>query len=192
MSSNRWLTGVDPNATWTRYGEGNSAVVYQIADNLSFAGAGKPPNLYGSAQEGIEALLRDFPRITKIEVIPLSMTPTDSLRVSLPAQASALLTQIAGRMFDHLVSADQAMQLTTEAFEAWRLIREYAHLYGNHGLVILEIDEEQRLLDALVLAHKLFHKYEIGTVFPSRCGCELALKMQAVAPLIIRAGLEGW
>jgi len=122
----------------------------------------------------------------------MSMTPVDKIAVSLPAQASALLTQIAARMFDHLVTGDQVMQLTTEAFEAWRMIREYAHLYGNHGIVVLEIEEESRLVDALKLAHRVFHRYEFPIRIPGACHCELAVKMRAVAPLITRAGLEGW
>jgi hypothetical protein len=119
----------------------------------------------------------------------MSMTHTDTFTVPLPAQASALLTQIAARMFDNLVSDHAAMRLTEEGFEAWRLIREHAHLYGNHGLMVLEIEQEMRLVDALILAHKLFHKYDPSTPLPSLCDCELALKMQPLAGFVIRAGL---
>ena len=120
----------------------------------------------------------------------MSMTPVDKITVPLPAQASALFTQIAARMFDQLVVGDQVMALTTEAFEAWKLIREMAHLYGTHGLVVLEIEQEMRLVDAVVLAHKLFHRYAPDTSTPGGCDCEMALKIHAAAQLVMRVGLE--
>jgi hypothetical protein len=120
----------------------------------------------------------------------MSMTPVDKISVPFPAQASALFTQIAARMFDQLVVGDQVMSLTTEAFEAWKLIREMAHLYGTHGLVVLEIEQETRLVDAVVLAHKLFHRYAPDTKYPGACDCEMALKIHAASQLVLRDGLE--
>jgi hypothetical protein len=123
----------------------------------------------------------------------MSMTPVDKITVPLPAQASALLTQIASRMFDHLVKNGEALPLTEEAFDAWRLIREHAHLYGNHGLIVLEVENEARLVDALYVAHKLFHRYEFPMPVPSSCHCELAKIMREVAALVLRGALlEGW
>jgi len=119
----------------------------------------------------------------------MSMTPVDKITVPLPHQASAALTQIAARMFDHLVKDGEVLPLTEEAFDAWRLIREHAHLYGTHGLVVLEFHAEASLVNAFTLAHKLFHRYQFPMPLPAACDCELAAQMRQIAPLIFRAGL---
>lgn len=117
------------------------------------------------------------------------MTPVDKIAVSTSAQASAMLTQIAARMFDQVVAGGVHVRLTTEAFEAWRFIRAHAHLCGTHGILLLGTDQQNQLISSMILAHRLFHRWQ-PTPPPASCSCEMALNIQAAMELILLAPFE--
>lgn len=120
---------------------------------------------------------------------PMSATHTDPILVSPPAQVSALLTQIAARMFDNVCAGGEWWLLDDVAFNAWKFIREVAHLYGTHGVQVMAIDFEAKFVDAVCLAHRTFHRSTDARLFPGGCDCEMAKWIHQLAPLMLRARL---
>lgn len=119
----------------------------------------------------------------------MSATHTDPILISPSAQVSALLTQIAARMFDNVCAGGEWWLLEDESFAAWKLIREVAHLYGTHGIQVMEVCFEAKFVDALTLAHRTFHRSSDINLFPGSCKCEMARWIHGLAPLMLRASL---
>ncbi len=120
----------------------------------------------------------------------MSMTHLDRIEVPFPAQVSALLTQIAACMFENLINGKMAIELDEETFEAWKLIRSIAHLYGTRGLQVLEIDFQDKFVNAIVLAHRVYHCFALDTTFPGACDCPMATLIHPLATLMLQSHVQ--
>ena len=121
-----------------------------------------------------------------------TVTHVDPIHVPKSVQISSILTQTAARMFDGLFTTREPLAVTDEIFDAWKLIREMAHLYANHGAQLLDSPLEWKLVDALVLAHKLHHRGDslIEVLPPGACDCQMAERLRDLAPLILKSFWE--
>jgi hypothetical protein len=125
-------------------------------------------------------------------------THTDPILISPPVQVSALLTQVAGRMFDNAVYTGKdplligTVRVSLEIFEAWALIRRIAHLYGTQGLVYLDGILMDKLTDAVLLAHRNYHHMAPpeDVPCPEACDCELSGFIRKAMTTIFSATLE--